>query len=51
MARDFEMRRSLLKFGAAVMDGVRDGDEETIKRISEIVNRARREVYAVLAES
>ena len=51
MTQAFEMRRSLLKFGAAVMDGVRDGDEETIKRISEIVNRARREVYAVLAES
>lgn len=51
MARAFEMRKSLMKFGAAVMDGVRDGDEETIKKISEIVNQARRDVYSVLAES
>jgi hypothetical protein len=40
----------LLKFGTAVMDGVRDGDEETIKRIGEIVNKARRDVYSILAE-
>lgn len=51
MARAFEVRKSLMKFGAAVMDGVRDGDEETIKRITEIVNKARKDVYSVLAES
>jgi DNA-binding PadR family transcriptional regulator len=51
MARAFEMRKSLMKLGAAVMDGVRDGDEETIKRINEIVNKARRDVYSILAES
>jgi len=51
MARAFEMRKSLMKLGAAVMDGVRDGDEETVKKISEIVNQARREVYSILAES
>lgn len=51
MAQAFEMRKTLMKFGSAVMDGVRDGDEETVKRISEIVNQARRDVYSVLAES
>ena len=51
MAQAFETRKSLMKLGAAVMDGVRDGDEETVKRINEIVNKARRDVYAILAES
>ncbi len=51
MVKAFEMRKSLMKFGSAVMDGVRDGDEETIKKINEIVNQARRDVYSILAES
>lgn len=51
MAQAFEIRKSLMKFGATVMDGVRDGDEETIKKISEIVNQARRDIYSILAES
>ena len=51
MAQAHEIRKSLMKLGAAVMDGARDGDEETLKRINEIVNQARRDVYAVLAES
>jgi DNA-binding PadR family transcriptional regulator len=51
MTQAFEMRKDLMKLGAAVMDGIRDGDEETVKRINEIVKKARREVYAVLAES
>ncbi|MBS1792588.1 MAG: PadR family transcriptional regulator [Acidobacteria bacterium] len=51
MVQAFEMRKSLMKLGAAAMDGVRDGDEETIRRIAEIVNRARREIYSILAES
>jgi DNA-binding PadR family transcriptional regulator len=50
MAQVFEIRKSMMKLGAAVKDGVRDGDEETIKRISEIVNKARRDVYSILAE-
>jgi DNA-binding PadR family transcriptional regulator len=50
MAQAFEIRKSLTKLGAAVIDGVRDGDEETVKRISEIVNKARRDVYSILAE-
>ena len=51
MAQAFEMRKSLMKLGAAVMDGIRDGDEETVKRIGEIVNKARKDVYSVLADS
>ena len=51
MAQAFEMRKSLMKLGAAVMDGVRDGDEETVKKINEIVNKARKDVYSILADS
>ena len=51
MAQAYETRKSLMKLGAAVMDGVRDGDEETVKKISEIINKARRDVYSILADS
>ena len=51
MKQIFEIRQSLGKLGAAVIDGVRGTDEETIKRIGEILNKARKDVYAVLAES
>jgi DNA-binding PadR family transcriptional regulator len=51
MAQAYEMRKSLMKLGSAVMDGVRDSDEETAKRISEIINKARKDVYSILAES
>lgn len=51
MAQAFEIRKALMKLGSAVMDGVRDGDDETIKRISEVVNKARRDVYSILSES
>ncbi len=51
MKQAFELRQSMKKLAAAVMDGARDSDEETVKRIGEILNRARKEVYAVLAES
>lgn len=50
MAQALETRKSLMKLAAAVKDGVRDGDEETVKRITEIVNKARRDVYSILAE-
>ena len=50
MKRAFEVRKSLMKLGSAAMDGVRDGDEETIKRISEVINKARKDVYSILAE-
>jgi DNA-binding PadR family transcriptional regulator len=46
-----ELRESLRKLAGAVIDGARGSDEETLKRIGEIVNKARKEVYSVLAES
>jgi DNA-binding PadR family transcriptional regulator len=50
MAQAVEIRKSFMKLSAAVKDGVRDGDEETVKRISEIINKARRDIYSILAE-
>lgn len=46
-----EIRRSFMKLGSAVMEAVRDADEETVKKVGEIVNKARKDVYAILAES
>jgi len=46
-----ELRESLRKLASAVVDGARGTDEETLKKIEEIVNKARKEVYSVLAES
>jgi DNA-binding PadR family transcriptional regulator len=51
MKQAFEIRQSLRKLAVAVIDGSRGTDEETVKRIGEILNKARKEVYAVLAES
>jgi DNA-binding PadR family transcriptional regulator len=51
MARAFELRRSLMKLGSAAMEAARDGDEETTKRIAEIINQARKDIYTILAES
>ncbi len=42
------LRESAMKLGAAVM-GARGSDEATLERIREIIDRARREVYAILA--
>jgi DNA-binding PadR family transcriptional regulator len=50
MEQAFELKTAMMKLGAAVMDGARSGDEETVKRISDIVNQARRDVYSILAE-
>ena len=47
----FELRDSVRKLVSAVMDGGRGTDEATMKRISEVLNKARREVYSILAES
>ncbi|MEP6850406.1 MAG: PadR family transcriptional regulator [Acidobacteriota bacterium] len=51
MAQATEIRQSLRKLAVAVIDGSRGTDEETTKRIGEILNKARKEVYSVLAES
>ena len=46
-----ELRESLRKLAGAVIDGARGTDEETVNRINEILKKARKEVYSVLAES
>lgn len=47
----FEVREALRKLAGAVIDGARGSDEATMSRINEILTRARKEVYSVLAES
>lgn len=51
MKQGFEIRQSLGKLASAVIDGARGSDEQTMKRIGEIIDKARKEVYSVLAES
>lgn len=51
MKRSFEIRQSMRKLAVAVIDGARGTDDETKQRISEILDKARKDVYAVLAES
>ena len=51
MARAFEIRKQLTKLGNAAMDAARDGDEETARRIADIISKARKDVYSILAES
>ena len=51
MRQAFEVKESLGKLTVAAIDGVRGADEATMKRIDEILNQARRDVYSVLAES
>jgi len=51
MKQAFEVRKSLNKLAMAVVDGMRGSDAETMKKIEEIVNKARKEVYSILAES
>jgi len=46
-----ELRESLRKLAGAVIDGARGTDAETLKRINDILNKARKEVYSILAES
>ena len=46
----FEVSESLGKLGAAVL-GARGTDEATMKRVSEILNKARKDIYSVLSES
>lgn len=51
MKQAHEIRLSLKKLAGAVIDGGRGTDEATMKRIGEILDRARKDVYSVLAES
>ena len=45
-----QLTESLGKLGAAVF-GARGTDEATMKRVAEILNQARKDVYSVLADS
>ena len=51
MKQSFEVTESLRKLASAVIDGGRGSDEKTMKRLSEILDKARKDVYSVLAES
>lgn len=51
MKQGFELKQSLGKLASSVIDGARGSDEQTMKRIGEILDKARKEVYSVLAES
>ncbi len=51
MKQGFELKQSLAKLASAVIDGARGSNEQTMKRIGEILDKARKEVYSVLAES
>lgn len=46
----FEVSESLGKLGAAVL-GARGTDEATMKRVVEILNQARKDIYSALADS
>ena len=46
-----ELRESIRKLVSAVVDGARGTDEQTMQRINDVLNRTRREVYSILAES
>ena len=43
-----QVQASAMKFGAALV-GARDSDDATLMKIREIIDRARREIYAILA--
>src|SRR5215470_12319398 len=51
MKRSYEVWRTLGKLSVAVSEGARASDPEVAEKIEEILNKARKEVYAVLAES
>ena len=51
MKQAFELKESLAKLGMAVIDGVRGSDPDTAKKIEEVLNKARKDVYSILAES
>ena len=51
MKRSYEVWRTLGKLSVAVSEGARTNDPEAVQKIEEILNKARKEVYSVLAES
>src|SRR5579885_3204321 len=45
-----ELKRAGVQLGAAVMQIVREHDREKLARVRDILDRARREIYAILAD-
>lgn len=45
-----ELGNAVADLGAAVMQVARSGDSDKIKRVQEIINRTKREIYGILAE-
>jgi DNA-binding PadR family transcriptional regulator len=48
---DIDLRGAAMKLGAAVFQAARAGDAATQNRVREILDRARREIYSILADS
>jgi len=46
-----ELRRSAMELGGAVLQAARHSAPERVEKVEEILSRAKREIYAILAES
>jgi len=46
-----ELREAAFRLGAAVWQVAREGDESATARVREILDRARREIYAILGDA
>jgi len=51
MKQNVELLKSMGKLAASVMEAARNSDDDTRKKIGEILDQARRDVYAILAEA
>jgi len=45
-----ELRRSAMELGGAVLQAARHSAPQSVEKVEEILNRAKREIYAILAE-
>lgn len=45
-----DLKRAAIQLGAAVMQIIREHDPEKLARVREILDRARREIYSILAD-
>jgi len=46
-----DLRSSMMKLGAAMMQAAREGDADTVVRLREILDRTRKEIYTLLSET
>ena len=46
-----ELTKALSKLAMAVTEGSRNADEEVVKKIAQILDRARRDIYSILSEA